>query len=154
MTLRLVKTTDAGFKSLLKNILARRGTREGKVERRVAEIVTAVQKHGDRALLRYTRLFDRLRLTAAALEVKPAEIERATARVAPRIWPPCVSRQNGLRRFTGVNCKKLAVSRSARDGTRPAHHAAGTGWRVCSGRQSILSLDCFDERSSRQSGGC
>ena len=84
MTLRLVKTTDAGFKSLLKNILARRGTREGKVERRVAEIVTAVQKQGDRALLRYTRLFDRLRLTAAALEVKPAEIERATARVAPK----------------------------------------------------------------------
>ena len=84
MTLRLVKTTDAGFKSLLKNILARRGTREGKVERRVAEIVTAVQKQGDRALLRYTRLFDRLRLTAAALEVKPVEIERATARVAPK----------------------------------------------------------------------
>jgi histidinol dehydrogenase len=84
MTLRLIKTTDAGFKSLLKNILARRGTREGKVERRVAEIVTAVQKQGDRALLRYTRLFDRLRLTAAALEVKPAEIERATARVAPK----------------------------------------------------------------------
>jgi histidinol dehydrogenase len=45
---------------------------------------TAVQKQGDRALLRYTRLFDRLRLTAAALEVKPAEIERATARVAPK----------------------------------------------------------------------
>ena len=84
MTLRLVKTTDAGFKSLLKNILARRGTRQGKVERRVAEIVTAGKKQGDRALLRYTRLFDRLRLTAAALEVKPAEIERATARVAPK----------------------------------------------------------------------
>src|SRR5258708_5773566 len=54
MTLRLVKTTDAAFKSLLKNILGRRGTREGKVERRVAEIVTAVQKKGTRVLLRYT----------------------------------------------------------------------------------------------------
>src|SRR5258708_11352131 len=84
MALRVVKTTDAAFKSLLKNILGRRGTREGKVERRVAEIVTAVQKQGDRALLRYTRLFDRLRLTAAALEVKPAEIERATGQVAPK----------------------------------------------------------------------
>src|SRR5260370_34294317 len=84
MTLRLIKTTDAGFKSLLKNILARRGTREGAVERRVAEIVAAVQKQGDRALLRYTRLFDRLRLTAAALEVKPAEIERATGQGAPK----------------------------------------------------------------------
>jgi histidinol dehydrogenase len=82
--IRLVKTSDRGFEALLKRIMARRGNREDAVERRVAEIVAAVQKQGDRALLRYTRLFDRLRLTAAALEVKPAEIERATARVAPK----------------------------------------------------------------------
>ena len=83
MTIRLVKTSDLAFKPLLKKILDRRGSREDGVERRVAEIVGAVQKQGDRALLRYTRLFDRLRLTAASLEVKPAEIERAVGRVAP-----------------------------------------------------------------------
>jgi histidinol dehydrogenase len=82
MTIRLVKTSDAAFKPLLKKILDRRGSREDGVERRVVEIVSAVQKQGDRALLRYTRLFDRLRLTAASLEVKPAEIERAVGRVA------------------------------------------------------------------------
>lgn len=81
MRIRLVKTTDGAFKPLLKRILARRGIREDNVERRVSEILTAVQKQGDRALLRYTRLFDRLRLTAATMEVKPAEIERATAQV-------------------------------------------------------------------------
>jgi histidinol dehydrogenase len=84
MTIRLVTTTDAGFKLLLKRILARRGTREDNVEQRVSEIVAAVQKHGDRALLRYTRLFDRLRLTAATMEVKPAEIERAIAQVTQK----------------------------------------------------------------------
>src|SRR5690348_440321 len=83
MTIRLVKTSDAGFKPLLKKILDRRGAREDGVERRVSEIVGAVQKLGDRALLRYTRLFDGLRLNAASLEVKPAEIDRAVARVAP-----------------------------------------------------------------------
>jgi histidinol dehydrogenase len=82
MTIRLVKTSDAAFKPLLKKILDRRGSREDGVERRVVEIVSAVQKQGDRALLRYTRLFDRLRLTAASLEVKPAEIERAVGKVA------------------------------------------------------------------------
>jgi histidinol dehydrogenase len=82
MTIRLVKTSDAAFKPLLKKILDRRGRREDGVELRVAEIVDAVQKQGDRALLRYTRLFDRLRLNAASLEVKPAEIDRAVARVA------------------------------------------------------------------------
>jgi histidinol dehydrogenase len=83
MTIRLVKTSDTAFKPLLKKILGRRGSREDGVERQVAEIVSAVQKQGDRALLRYTRLFDRLRLTAASLEVKPVEIERAVGRVAP-----------------------------------------------------------------------
>ncbi|MGH7853377.1 MAG: hypothetical protein ACREP3_08035, partial [Candidatus Binatia bacterium] len=63
MTIRLVKTSDAGFKPLLKKIIGRRGTREGDVERRVREIVGAVQKQGDQALLRYTRLFDCVRLS-------------------------------------------------------------------------------------------
>ncbi|MGH7854015.1 MAG: histidinol dehydrogenase, partial [Candidatus Binatia bacterium] len=35
----------------------------------------------DQALLRYTRLFDRVRLSRASLEVKPAEIERALSKV-------------------------------------------------------------------------
>jgi histidinol dehydrogenase len=81
MRIRLVKTTDRGFKLLLKSILGRRGTRESEVERRVAEIIGAVQKRGDQALLRYTEMFDRVRLTPAALEVKPAEIERAVSQV-------------------------------------------------------------------------
>jgi histidinol dehydrogenase len=81
MRVRIVKTSDAGFKPLIKNILERRGTRAGPVERRVSEIVGAVQKQGDQALLLYTRMFDGVRLTAPALEVKPAEIERALGRV-------------------------------------------------------------------------
>ncbi len=81
MRIRLVKTSDAGFKPLLKKVLERRGTREGDVERRVSEIVGAVQRHGDRALLRYTRLFDRVRLSRASMEVEPAEIKRALSKV-------------------------------------------------------------------------
>ncbi|HSK28799.1 MAG TPA: histidinol dehydrogenase [Candidatus Limnocylindria bacterium] len=82
MAIRLIKTSDAGFKPLLKKILGRRGTRESEVERRVSEIVGAVQKQGDRALLRYTEMFDRVRLTRATVEVTPTEIERALAKVA------------------------------------------------------------------------
>ena len=77
MKIRLVKTTDAGFKPLIKRILARRGTREGDVEVRVAEIIAAVRKQRDRALLRFTLRFDGVQLTSANMEVKPAEIERA-----------------------------------------------------------------------------
>ena len=82
MTIRLIKTSDAGFKPLLAKILGRRGARAGDVEKRVEAIITAVQRHGDRALLGYTKLFDRVRLTAATMEVKPAEIKQAVAKVS------------------------------------------------------------------------
>jgi histidinol dehydrogenase len=81
MTVRLVKTTDAGFKPLLARILARRGTRDDGVERRVARIVHDVRRNGDAAVLRYTRMFDGVRLTPASVEIKPAEIDRALRQV-------------------------------------------------------------------------
>jgi histidinol dehydrogenase len=80
--IRLIKTGDAGFKPLLTKILERRGARDGAVDRRVAEIVRAVQRQGDGALLRYTARFDNVRLTARRMEVTPGEIERAMAQVA------------------------------------------------------------------------
>ena len=81
MKIRVVKTTDAGFKSLMTRILQRRGTREGEVGKRVEEIVRAVQREGDTALLRYTKLFDGVRLTRSTLEVEPGEIKQAMKKV-------------------------------------------------------------------------
>ena len=51
MRIRVVKTTDREFKLWLKRILERRGHREGEVEKRVDEIVRAVKRKGDAALL-------------------------------------------------------------------------------------------------------
>jgi histidinol dehydrogenase len=63
-------------------ILGRRGTRAGDVEQRVEEIVTTVQRQGDRAVLRYTAQFDHVRLRAAQMEVTTAEIASAVAKVS------------------------------------------------------------------------
>ena len=82
MKIRLVKTSDAGFKPLMAKILGRRGTRAGDVEQRVEEIVTTVQRQGDRAVLRYTAQFDHVRLRAAQMEVTPAQIASAVAKVS------------------------------------------------------------------------
>src|SRR6266404_6785663 len=112
MRIRLVKTTDDGFRPLLKRILARRGTREDNVEQRVSEIVTAVQKQGDRALLRYTRLFDGLRLTAATLEVMPAEIERAIAHVTQK---DLSALRLAAKRITAFHRRQLQKSWQYRD---------------------------------------
>jgi histidinol dehydrogenase len=82
MKIRLVRTSDAGFKPLMAKILGRRGTRAGDVEQRVEEIVTTVQRQGDRAVLRYTAQFDHVRLRAAQMEVTTAEIASAVAKVS------------------------------------------------------------------------
>jgi len=84
MKIRLVKTSDAGFKPLMAKILGRRGTRAGDVERRVEEIVTAVRRQGDRAVRRYTAQFDHVRLNAATMEVTATEIADAVAKVSPK----------------------------------------------------------------------
>ena len=81
MRIRVVKTSEPAFKSLMARILQRRGSREGEVEKRVAEILRAVQKTGDRAVVRYTELFDRVRLTRSTMEVKSKEIELAMKKV-------------------------------------------------------------------------
>jgi histidinol dehydrogenase len=81
MRIRLVKTTEPSFKPLLARILNRRGNNQGEVEKRVASIVRAIQRQGDRSLLRYTRLFDGLRLTPSTLEVKSSEVEEAVRKV-------------------------------------------------------------------------
>ena len=81
MRIRVVKTSEPAFKSFMARILERRGSREGKVEKKVAAILRAVQRTGDRALMHYTKLFDGVRLTRSAMEVKPGEIERAMAKI-------------------------------------------------------------------------
>jgi histidinol dehydrogenase len=81
MKIRVVKTAEPGFKALMARIMRRRGNRRGEIETRVEEIVSAVRRQGDRALLRYTRLFDKVRLSAGSLEVTRAEIAGAVARV-------------------------------------------------------------------------
>ena len=81
MKIRVVKTSEPGFKALMARIMRRRGNRRGEIEKRVEEIVGAVRRQGDRALLRYTRLFDKVRLSAGSLEVTRAEIAGAVARV-------------------------------------------------------------------------
>jgi len=84
MSIRIVRTTDAAFKTLIARVLQRRESSVGGVEKRVDEIVRKVRQQGDRALLRYTELFDRMRLRRSALEVKPDEIEQAMTQVSER----------------------------------------------------------------------
>ena len=112
MAIRLIRTNDASFQPLLRRILDRRGVRNGSVDRRVGEILDAVQKQGDRAVLRYTRLFDRVRLTAAGMEVGRAEIERAVSKVSTA---DLATLRLAARRIAAFHRRQLLKSWSYRD---------------------------------------
>jgi histidinol dehydrogenase len=112
MNIRVVKTSEPAFKSLMARILQRRGSREGEVEKRVAEILRAVQKTGDRALVRYTELFDRVRLTRSTMEVKPNEIERAMKKVPAK---DLLTLRLAARRIAAFHRRQLQKSWQYRD---------------------------------------
>ncbi|ABQ28201.1 histidinol dehydrogenase [Geotalea uraniireducens] len=90
---------DNNFEANFAAILAR-GEETGKeVEQVVLDIIAAVRKEGDAALLDYTRRFDRLEAdTVADLEVTEAEFNEAFVRVAD----------------ADISALKLAVERVAR----------------------------------------
>jgi histidinol dehydrogenase len=96
----------------MRRILQRRGSREGDVEQRVSEIVRAVQRQGDRAVLHYVRQFDGTRITRATMEVKAGEIEQAVATVAGK---DLATLRLAARRITAFHRRQLQKSWHYRD---------------------------------------
>lgn len=75
---------DPGFAQKFDAILSRGEESGREVEQTVLDIIAAVRKRGDEAVLELTRRFDRLEAASLQeLEVTPAEIEAAFAAVAP-----------------------------------------------------------------------
>ncbi len=68
----------------LKRIVDRGETATEEVAAAVKEVVEAVRKQGDPAVLEYTEKFDRVKLTLKDLRVTPEEIREAYSRVEPK----------------------------------------------------------------------
>jgi histidinol dehydrogenase len=113
MQIRIVKTSDAGYGRLLTKVLARRGNREGDIEQRVAEIVGAVRRQGDRALFRYTKLYDGVRLNPASVEVKEGEIRDAMAKTPAK---DLATLRLAAQRIVAFHRRQLQKSWQYRDG--------------------------------------
>jgi histidinol dehydrogenase len=74
---RVLKSRTPEFKKFLTATLARRGGDTDAIDSAVAKIIAAVRKRGDRALIEFTKKFDRVKLTAATLRVTSAECRSA-----------------------------------------------------------------------------
>jgi len=75
-----LNSRDAGFKADLAKLLAFDAGEDESIERTAAEILAAVRKQGDAALLDYTRRFDRVQAdSVAALEIPKSDWHAALA---------------------------------------------------------------------------
>jgi histidinol dehydrogenase len=74
---RVLNSRTPEFKKFLAATLARRGGDTDAIDSAVAKIIVAVRKRGDRALIEFTKKFDRVKLTAATLRVTSAECRSA-----------------------------------------------------------------------------
>lgn len=85
--IRRLETAGAGVAGVIRALERPPGAVDPQIASRVTEILTAVRSVGDRALLDYTRRFDRVNLTASDLAVRPEEYvaaERAVGEVTLR----------------------------------------------------------------------
>ncbi len=64
-------------------LLQRGFQRRARLEEKVAKILAAVREEGDAALIRFTRRFDRVRLTPRQLKVTEAEVSAAFQNIKP-----------------------------------------------------------------------
>lgn len=78
--MKTISTTSQEWHQLCNRQL----TRRRRVEQSVRNIVDAVHRYGDEALLRYTRRFDKVRLSPKQLQVTEAEISGAFQHLDPK----------------------------------------------------------------------
>ncbi len=81
--MKLIRTNSRGFAKVRSQLLSR-GVSYGKsIESAVNRIIHDVRINGDKALIKYTKKFDRVSLTPATLQVDQKVIKDAYSRVSP-----------------------------------------------------------------------
>ncbi|HSB43756.1 MAG TPA: histidinol dehydrogenase, partial [Nitrospira sp.] len=79
--MKIVGSTDRGFIPTLKKVAARARVQGAAVEKPVKAILQAVERGGDKAVLRFTKQFDKVSLKPDQLKVTPEEIKEAYFRI-------------------------------------------------------------------------
>jgi histidinol dehydrogenase len=79
--MKIVTQADRGFEPALKKAATRGQTAGTSVEKTVRTILQAVERGGDKAVIRYTKQFDRVTLKADNLRVTPDDIKNAYFRI-------------------------------------------------------------------------
>jgi histidinol dehydrogenase len=75
--MKIVASTERAFLPALKKVASRARVQGAAVEKMVKSILQAIERGGDKAVLRYTKQFDRVSMKDTELRVTPEEIKEA-----------------------------------------------------------------------------
>ena len=85
MTIRILRSDAPGFRRAFERLRATSAADQRRAEAVAAEIVAAVRRRGDRALLEYTQRFDGVALTARTLRVPEGDLAAAEAALPAKV---------------------------------------------------------------------
>ena len=83
--IRILRTTAPGFRRAFEGLRATHAADQRRAEAAAAEIVAAVRRRGDAALIAYTKKFDGVALRAATLRVRDADLVAAEAALPAKV---------------------------------------------------------------------
>ena len=111
-TVKIIDMKTAAAQKELEKISARSKMEKKDVNDSVKAILKAVKEEGDRALIRFTERFDKVKLEKDALEVTPREIDAAKEALDPVLYEDLEAAAASVRRFHEaqlINTKKVEL---------------------------------------------
>ena len=103
--MRLLKYTDRGFDRTVA-AFNRRAEPSDEVRSTVSEIIAAVRKRGDAALLEYTQKFGGPKLTPSKIRVSSSEIAKARASLSPAVKKALAASRKNVTAFAKASLRK------------------------------------------------
>lgn len=113
-TIRTLQTRSRGFAAALARLRATQQRDEARAEAAAAEIVRAVRRRGDAALIAYAQKFDGIRLTAATMRVAESELDAAVSALPRKV---IAALRLAARRIRKFHAAQVQPSWSYRDAT-------------------------------------
>jgi histidinol dehydrogenase len=99
--LKIITSDDPALRELFPRFFGRYRSEKitPEIKIKVAEIIAAVEKEGDEALLRFTGEFDQIKLSAAQLPVEKEEIKAAYQEVSSSFLTDLASAKENITAF-------------------------------------------------------
>jgi len=92
-------------------MMEKRGPQDSpRIERKVRSILENVRKQGDEAVIRYTQVLDRLRISIHQIRVKRSEVEGAYKKVPPDFLGTLKKATRRIQKFHQLQSKRLVPS--------------------------------------------